>query len=93
MDSVGELQSSTVFTQETLQLDGESYNGCEFRKCRLVYSGGAVPKFTDCRFDGCDWKFEGPAARTLEHLKVVWGAGGKGLVQGLIKEITVAGGR
>jgi hypothetical protein len=93
MDRPLDVQSATIFTQETLQLDGESFEGCEFRKCRLVYTGGEVPKFTDCRFDACDWKFEGPAARTLEHLKVVWGAGGKALVQGLIKEITVAGGR
>jgi hypothetical protein len=82
-----------TFTHETVQLDGEQFADCEFIKCRLVYSGGAVPKLKDCRFDDCDWKFEDAAGRTLEYMKVVWGAGAKPLVQGLIKEITVAGGR
>ncbi len=87
------MQSSTSFNHETLQLDGESYADCEFKHCRLVYTGGATPSFSDCRFEDCEWKFEDAAARTLEHLKVVWGAGGKSVVQGLIKEITGGGGR
>jgi len=82
-----------TYNHETVTLDGEAFVGCEFRQCRLVYAGGEAPSFRDCRFEGCEWKFEGPAARTLEHLKVLWGAGAKPLVQGLIKEITGAGGR
>jgi hypothetical protein len=84
------MVSATNFNHETVALDGEAFADCEFRKCRLVYAGGEPPSFTDCRFDQCDWRFEGPAARTLEHLKVVWAAGAKPLVQGLIKEITGA---
>ncbi len=82
-----------TFNHETVQLDGESYDGCEFKHCRLVYSGGAAPIFSGCKFDDCDWRLEGPAAQTLAHLKAVWGAGGKAVVQGLIKEITGGGGR
>jgi hypothetical protein len=87
------MPASTSFNHETLQLDGETFADCEFKHCRLVYSGGQPPSFTDCRFDDCEWKFEGAAALTLEHLKVVWGAGGKAVVQGVIKEITGGGGR
>ena len=87
------MPAVTVHTHETVPLDGESFSDCEFRQCRLVYAGGEPPSFSGCRFDDCDWRFEGPAARTLEHLKVVWGAGAKAVVQGLIKEITGGGGR
>jgi len=88
-----DLQSGVSFTHETVALDGASFAGCEFRKCRLVYSGGEAPRFDGCKFDHCDWRFEGPAALTLEHLKAMWGAGAKATVQAMIKEITGAGGR
>lgn len=85
------MQTATVFTHETVQLDGEHFADCEFKKCRLVYAGGEVPSFRDCKFEDCDWRFEDAAARTLDHLKVVWGAGGKAKVQAMIKEITGGG--
>lgn len=87
------MPTATVFTHETVPLDGEEFSDCEFRQCRLAYAGGEPPSFSACRFEQCDWKFEGPAARTLEHLKVAWGAGAKAPVQALIKEITGGGGR
>jgi hypothetical protein len=59
----------------------------------LIYAGGPLPVFNDCRFEDCDWKMEEAAARTLAHLKLVWSVGGKAQVQALIKEITGAGGK
>lgn len=87
------MAAPSVRTHETVTLDGGDFEDCEFRQCRLVYAGGAPPVFVRCRFDACEWKFEGAAANTLAHLKVVWGAGGKAVVQGLIKEVTGAGGK
>ena len=87
------MTSSTAFNHETVVLDGEDFTDCEFRDCRLVYTGGETPSFQGCRFDGCEWKFEGAAANTLAYLKVVWGAGDKAVVQARIKEITGGGGR
>jgi hypothetical protein len=87
------MQTAVIFNHETVPLDGERFEACEFRGCRMVYRGGEPPSFADCRFDDCDWRFEDAAARTLAHMKVVWGAGGKTLVQGLIKGITGGGGK
>ena len=84
------MQTATLYTHETVSLDGEHFADCEFRKCRLVYAGGEPPSFEGCRFDACEWKLEGPAANTLAHLKAVWSAGAKPYVQGLIKEVTGA---
>jgi hypothetical protein len=87
------MATATIFNHETVALDGESFSDCEFRDCRLVYSGGPLPSFEGCRFDDCEWKFEDAAARTLAHLKLVWGAGGKAQIQALIKAITESSGR
>lgn len=80
----------TIFNHQTVELDGEEFTGCEFRSCRLVFRGGEPPQFVDCRFEACDWRFEGAAANTLAHMKGVWAAGGKTQVQAMIKTITVA---
>lgn len=82
--------SGTQFSHEAIILDGADFADCEFRDCRLIYAGGEAPSFSNCRFHGCDWKFEAAAARTLAQLKQVWGLGGKANVQALIKEITAA---
>ena len=87
------MQTATIFNHETVLLDGDSFVDCEFRDCRLVFSGGEPPTFSGCRFDDCEWKFEDAAARTLAQLKLVWNQGGKGPIQALIKEITGGGGR
>ncbi len=76
------------YNHETVSLDGETFSDCEFRDSRLVYSGGEVPSFERCKFDGCEWKLEDGAARTLAHLRLMWEAGAKAPVQSLIKDIT-----
>jgi len=84
------MQDGIVFNHETVSLDGESFSGCEFRDCRMVYAGGPVPTFKNCRFDGCEWKMDEAAGRTLAHLKLIWSVGEKAPVQALIKEVTVS---
>ena len=78
------------YNHETVSLDGERFDGCEFRDCRLVYAGGKAPVFNDCKFVDCEWRFDGAAGQTLDHLRAMWAAGAKAQVQGMIKEITGA---
>jgi hypothetical protein len=85
------MQTATIYNHETVVLDGESFSDCDFRECRMVYAGGEPPRFEDCRFSECEWKFEDAAARTLAYMKLVWSAGGKAPIQGLIKTITGGG--
>jgi hypothetical protein len=87
------MTTATLCNHETLYLDGETYTDCEFRDCRMIYSGGEAPVFDGCRFEKCEWIFDDAAARTLAHIKTVWAVGGKAPVQALIKEITGGGGR
>ena len=82
------MQTAVIYNHETVPLDGEEFSGCEFRGCRMVYRGGEPPRFDDCSFADCDWRFDDAAARTLTHMKVVWAAGGKAPIQAMIKTIT-----
>jgi hypothetical protein len=84
------MPDGAKFNHETVALDGETFSDCEFRACRLVYSGGGTPVFDNCRFEDCEWKFEEAAARTLAYLQLIWSSGAKAPVQGLIKDITSA---
>ncbi|WP_269714683.1 hypothetical protein [Caulobacter sp. NIBR2454] len=84
------MQTGVNFNHQTVQLDGETFSDCEFAASRLVYSGGELPIFDNCRFDGCEWKYEEASARTLSYLKLMWAVGAKTAVQTTIKEITVA---
>ena len=84
------MTSGVTYSHETVVLDGQEFSDCEFRDCRLVYSGGEVPVFADCRFHACEWKVEDAAARTLVFLKGVWSVGEKATVQAMIKDITVS---
>ncbi|WP_297696841.1 hypothetical protein [Phenylobacterium sp.] len=82
------MPSKASYNHESVALDGETFAQCEFRACRLIYSGGEPPRFDDCRFEDCEWKLAGPAALTLTHLRGMWNAGAKAPVQAMIKEIT-----
>jgi len=84
------MPSGVMYNHETVVLDGETFSDCEFRDCRLVYSGGATPVFESCKFHGCEWKQDDAAIRTLAYLKALWNVGEKATVQALIKDITVA---
>jgi hypothetical protein len=84
------MPDNVNYNHETVALDGEAFSRCEFRACRLVYSGGQPPSFDQCRFEDCEWKLDGPAALTLAHLRAMWNAGAKAPVQGMIKDITGA---
>jgi hypothetical protein len=84
------MQTATLFSHETVALDGELFSDCEFRDCRMIYRGGEPPKFESCRFIECDWRFEGAAAHTLDFMKGLWAVGAKAQVQAVIKSITGA---
>jgi hypothetical protein len=85
------MPDGASYNHETVPLDGESFSRCEFRACRLVYSGGEPPQFDGCKFEDCEWKLQGAAADTVAHLRAMWSAGAKPAVQATIKEITGAG--
>ena len=56
------------FTDQTITLDGTSYIGCKFTKCRVRYGGG----LTDLQynnFNSCSFEYFGAADRTVAFAK------------------------
>ena len=84
------MPSGVAYNHETVALDGETFDDCEFRDCRLTYAGGEPPAFTGCQFHDCDWRLDEAAGRTLVFLKRIWLAGDKPTVQAMIKGVTGA---
>lgn len=84
------MPDNITYSHETVLMEAETFSNCEFRDCRLVYTGGEPATLNNCKFVDCEWKLDDAAARTLAHLKLMWSAGGKGPVQALIKDITAA---
>ncbi|OXE36309.1 MAG: hypothetical protein CGW95_08330 [Phenylobacterium zucineum] len=64
------MQTATIFNREIVQPDGEAFEDCEFRDCRMVYAGGEPPLFRQCRFEDCDWRFDDAAARALDCVPI-----------------------
>jgi len=56
------------FADQTVELDGTTYERCRFERCLLVYRGGDVPGLIHCEFHDCEWRFDAAAARTLAFL-------------------------
>lgn len=84
------MPSNVTYSHETVILEAETFSGCEFRDCRLIYTGGEPAQLENCKFVDCEWKLDEGAARTLAFLKTMWLAGAKASVQGLIKDVTAA---
>ena len=53
-----------------VDIDKAQYVDCTFRRCEIVYHGGAF-HFSGCTFDQCSWSFVDEAERTLNLLALL----------------------
>lgn len=56
------------FQNEILSVDDKVFVSCHFRNCILLYSGGEF-NLAGTRVQGCTWRFNGAAYRTLNVLQ------------------------
>lgn len=66
------------FQDEQVVLDGNTYTNCTFRRCVMVYSATSEMSLTNCRLEGVEWAFDGPAARVLSFLHATYQGGRDG---------------
>jgi hypothetical protein len=73
-----------------LTLDGGTFHGCTFVRCRLRFNGLMLPELGGNKFEECEWDFIGPARDTLAFLQVLYhDHGGTDLVEkifGLVRD-------
>lgn len=72
-----------TFENTRVELHGNSYHNCTFKKCELVYDGDRSPTFYDNEYLDSIFVFTGSALRTLYFLGNMYqaGDGGKEIVE------------
>ncbi len=66
------------FIKQTVILDGNAFDKCEFQGCTLVYNGISDVRLNGSTLNDCQWTFDGPAARTLQFMQALYQSGGGG---------------
>ncbi|MEZ5729720.1 MAG: hypothetical protein R3E48_18045 [Burkholderiaceae bacterium] len=84
--------SKKRFNKAMVVLDGNTFEQCEFNACTLVFSGVADVKLTGSKITDCNWRFDGPAARTAQFMSAMYasGSGGKELIDATFRQLTGA---
>jgi hypothetical protein len=60
------------FENERVELDGNAFESCTFTNTHLVFQGTGPVSLVDCAFaDNIQWEFTGPAANTMQFLKLL----------------------
>jgi len=72
-----EYRDTTLQGQDVL-LDGNSFTGCAFRECRVIFSGMQPCELVACTFEQVSWVIRGPAAELLKLLVGLYHHGGQG---------------
>ena len=75
------------YTDEVVELDGNEYVNCNFTRCQLIYSGGALPRFDTCGFDASPFNFQKGAGNALHLLRELYHAGLHETVEALFAHI------
>jgi hypothetical protein len=57
------------FGTEELLVDGRQFTDCTFEQSIIIYSGGAMPVFENCKFTGVEFRFQGSAMSTITTLQ------------------------
>jgi len=79
------------FTGQTVQLDDNTFTGCTFRDCTLVFRGSGPLTLNANHFkENVKWAFAGYAARTIEFMTGIYhgaGEGGRQLIEKTFENI------
>jgi hypothetical protein len=79
-----------TFTGQTIRLDFNSFTGCQFVRCVMIFGGHGAFSFVGCTFSEVSWQFTEAAAMTLQTLAGLYhgmGEGGRDIVESLFETI------
>lgn len=86
------LFKEQTFRNTNVDLDFNRYEKCVFDSCTIVYRGFTQPDFYECRFERCDYTFDGPAANLIGFLKSMYGSPAQDVAEKVISHIREGGG-
>lgn len=61
-----------LFRNATVRVDGETYEGCTFDHCQVVFAGTGAFQASHCTFNACVFSFDGPALQTLRFMAAMY---------------------
>ena len=77
-----------AYSGQTVRLDGNTYEDCNFQNAKLVYSGSGPVSLIRCECSRASIQFEGPAEQTALFMQAMWGDPGlKSFIRHLFPEI------
>jgi hypothetical protein len=82
-----ELIANQEFRNQEVRVDGQQFQRCLFENARIVYGGGALPTFIDCKFNNIRLEFTEGAANTIAFLGGMQAGGFRAAVSKLTQAI------
>jgi len=82
--------NSKHFKNEEIRLDGNTFIGCSFANCVLVYGGGPLPVMINNSIKDVQWSFAEAASNTVQFMNAIYhgmGEGGRQLIEQTIDNI------
>jgi hypothetical protein len=76
-----------TFRNDTVELDGNEFEGCDIHHCTLVYRGGKVPLLANSTVADCQFTFEGSALNTMILLRLLYHGGFQPVVESFLNDI------
>lgn len=67
--------SGQAFQGETISLDGQRFDTCDFMDCVLVMRGDQVFQLAKCRIFGTQFRLEASAVTTVNSLRILYNSG------------------
>lgn len=58
-----------TFTNDEIQLDGNRFEHCTFRGCRMIFKAEAPVGLVHCHFENVSWHFIGAASLASDFIK------------------------
>lgn len=75
------------FVNETLPLDGNTFERCKFTNCILDYSGGKPPVMINCNLTGTSFSFSDQASDTIAFMTAMYHGGFKKVIEDTYEQI------
>ncbi len=82
-----QIVRNVTFQHEDVAVDGKRFEVCTFNNAALVYAGGKMPAFVNCKFNGVSLQFADAAANTLRYLSGLHQGGFARAVSKLLENI------
>ena len=79
-----------TFSDRTVSLDGNTFDGCKFLKATLEYSGGKPPTLLNCHLESSTISFIDQASDTISFMKSMYHGGFKSIVEHFFDNIKTA---